>query len=135
MNAAVRAVARAAFFAGWQGMGVNAGHRGLLEGRSYPMDRRRLGGIVHRGETVLGTERAPEMTEPEGQRRAAGNLEEAGIGGLVVVGGSGSLAGGMGLGERGVGVVGLPATIDNGVRGTDTAIGVGTALNTALWGP
>jgi 6-phosphofructokinase 1 len=38
----------------------------------------------------------------------------------------------MRLGERGVAVVGLPATIDNDVWGTDTAIGVDTALNTAL---
>ena len=89
-------------------------------------------GIVHRGGAVLGTERAPEMTEPEGQRRAAGNLEVVGVEALVVIGGNGRLAGGMGLGERGVGVVGLPATIDNDVWGTDTAIGVDTALDTAL---
>ena len=132
MNAAVRAVARTAFFEGWEVMGVNAGYRGLLEGRIYPMDRRRLGGIVHRGGTVLGTERAPEMVRPEGQRRAAGNLEEAGVEALVVIGGNGSLAGGQKLAELGVKVVGIPASIDNDVWGTDLAIGVDTALNTAL---
>jgi 6-phosphofructokinase 1 len=132
MNAAVRAVARTAFFKGWEVMGVNAGYRGLLEGRIYPMDRRRLGGIVHRGGTVLGTERAPEMVQPEGQRRAAGNLEEAGVEALVVIGGNGSLAGGQKLAELGKKVVGIPASIDNDVWGTDTAIGVDTALNTAL---
>ena len=132
MNAAVRAVARTAFFEGWEVMGVNAGYRGLLEGKIYPMDRRRLGGIVHRGGTVLGTERAPEMVQPEGQRRAAGNLEEAGVEALVVIGGNGSLAGGQKLAELGVKVVGIPASIDNDVWGTDLAIGVDTALNTAL---
>ena len=132
MNAAVRAVARTALFEGWEVMGVNAGYRGLLEGRIYPMDRRRLGGIVHRGGTVLGTERAPEMTEPDGQRRAAGHLEEAGVEALVVIGGNGSLAGGQKLAELGVKVVGIPASIDNDVWGTDLAIGVDTALNTAL---
>ena len=132
MNAAVRAVARTAFFEGWEVLGINAGYRGLLEGRIYPMDRRRLGGIVHRGGTVLGTERAPEMVQPEGQRRAAGNLEEAGVEALVVIGGNGSLAGGQKLAELGVKVVGIPASIDNDVWGTDLAIGVDTALNTAL---
>ena len=109
MNAAVRAVARTAFFRGWDVMGIWAGYKGLLEGRIYPMDRRRLGGIIHRGGTVLGTERSAEFATPEGQRKAAGKLAEAGVE-----------------------VVGVPATIDNDVWGTDTAIGVDTALNTAL---
>ncbi len=78
MNAAVRAVARTAFFRGWDVMGIRASYRGLLEGRIYPMDRRRLGGIIHRGGTVLGTERSAEFATPEGQRKAAGKLDEAG---------------------------------------------------------
>jgi 6-phosphofructokinase 1 len=77
MNAAVRAVARTAFFRGWEVMGVWAGYRGLFEGMIYPMDRRRLGGIIHRGGTVLGTERSAEFSTPEGQRSAAGKLAEA----------------------------------------------------------
>ncbi|MGH3145886.1 MAG: 6-phosphofructokinase, partial [Rubrobacter sp.] len=132
MNAAVRAVARTAFFRGWEVMGVWAGYKGLLEGRIYPMDRRRLGGIIHRGGTVLGTERSQEFTTPEGQRRAAGKLAEAEVEGLVVIGGNGSLTGAMKLAELGVRVVGIPATIDNDMEGTDTALGVDTALNTAL---
>jgi 6-phosphofructokinase len=79
MNAAVRAVARTAFFRGWEVMGVWAGYRGLLEGRIYPMDRRRLGGIIHRGGTVLGTARSAEFSTPEGQRSAAGKLAEAAV--------------------------------------------------------
>jgi len=132
MNAAVRAVARTAFFRGWEVMGIWAGYRGLLEGRIYPMDRRRLGGIIHRGGTVLGTERSPEFATAEGQRSAAGKLAEAEVEGLVVIGGNGSLTGGLRLAELGVKVAGVPATIDNDVWGTDTAIGVDTALNTAL---
>ncbi|MGH3144871.1 MAG: 6-phosphofructokinase, partial [Rubrobacter sp.] len=132
MNAAVRAVARTAFFRGWDVMGVWAGYKGLLDGRIYPMDRRRLGGIIHRGGTVLGTERSREFTTPEGQRRAAGRLAEAEVEGLVVIGGNGSLTGAMKLADLGVRVVGIPATIDNDMVGTDSALGVDTALNTAL---
>src|SRR5918999_5896215 len=106
MNAAVRAVARTAFFRGWEVMGVWAGYKGLLEGRIYPLDRRRLGGIMHRGGTVLGTERSPEFMSPEGQRQAAGKLAEAEVEGLVVIGGDGpptrggggAAAGGSGAG-------------------------------------
>jgi 6-phosphofructokinase 1 len=50
----------------------------------------------------------------------------------VVIGGNGSLTGGLRLAELGVEVVGIPATIDNDVPYTDMAIGVDTALNTAL---
>ena len=49
-----------------------------------------------------------------------------------MIGGEGSLTGALRLQERGVKVVEIPATIDNDVLGTDTAIGVDTALNTAL---
>jgi len=101
MNAAVRAVARTAFFRGWEVMGVWAGYRGLLEGRISPMDWRRLGGIINRGGTVLGTERSPEFATPEGQRSAEGKLAEAEVEGLVVIGGNGSLTGGLRLAELG----------------------------------
>ena len=132
MNAALRAVARTAFALGWEVMRVEAGYKGLLEGRIGPMDRRRLGGMVHRGGTVLGTQRSKEFQTPEGQKRAIRNLEEAGVEGLVVIGGEGSLTGALRLSELGVKVVGIPATIDNDVWGTEIAIGVDTALNTAL---
>jgi 6-phosphofructokinase 1 len=133
MNAAVRAVARAAFSLDWVPMRVEAGYSGLLEGRIYPVDRRGLGGILQRGGTVLGTQRSKEFATPEGQRRAARELEQAGVDALVVIGGEGSLTGALRLAELGVvRVVGIPATIDNDVWGTETAIGVDTALNTAL---
>ncbi len=132
MNAAVRAVARTALALGWEVAGIEVGYRGLLEGRIRRMDSRAVGGILQRGGTVLGTARSTEFATPDGQERAVRRLAEAGIEGLVVIGGNGSLTGGMRLGERGVAVVGLPATIDNDVWGTDTAIGVDTALNTAL---
>ncbi len=132
MNAAVRAVARMAFGRRWEAVGVEAGYRGLLEGRIRPLENRGVGGILHRGGTVLGTARSKEFATPEGQERAVKRLEEAGVEGLVVIGGEGSLTGALRLEERGVKVVGIPATIDNDVWGTDTAIGVDTALNTAL---
>jgi 6-phosphofructokinase 1 len=132
MNAAVRAVARTGFARSWEVMGIEVGYRGLLEGRIQPLGNRAVGGILHRGGTVLGTARSTEFATPQGQEHAVRRLEEAGVEGLVVIGGEGSLTGALRLEERGVAVVGIPATIDNDVWGTDTAIGVDTALNTAL---
>jgi 6-phosphofructokinase 1 len=128
----VRAVARTAFARHWEAVGIEAGYRGLLEGRFHSLDNRGVGGILHRGGTVLGTARSTEFATPEGQERAVRRLSDAGVEGLVVIGGEGSLTGALRLEERGVPVVGIPATIDNDVWGTDTAIGVDTALNTAL---
>jgi 6-phosphofructokinase 1 len=132
MNATVRAVARTALVRRWEIMGIRAGYRGLLEGRIQPLSNRMVGGILQRGGTVLGTARSREFATPEGQERAAKRLSEARVEGLVVIGGNGSLAGALRLAELGVKVVGIPATIDNDILGTDMAIGVDTALNTAL---
>ena len=87
---------------------------------------------MHRGGTVLGTGRSKEVREPEGQERALGRLEEAGVGGLIVVGGGGSLTSALALSEAGVEAVGVPATIDNDVPGTELSIGVDTAVDTAV---
>ena len=132
MNAAVRAVARTAFARRWEVVGVEAGYQGLLEGRFQRLNNRRVGGILQRGGTVLGTARSTQFATSEGQELAADRLQKAGVEGLVVIGGEGSLTGALRLQERGVKTVGIPATIDNDVFGTDTAIGVDTALNTAL---
>jgi 6-phosphofructokinase 1 len=50
----------------------------------------------------------------------------------VVIGGDGSLAGATALHNRGFPVVGIPASIDNDIMGTDATIGMDTALNTIL---
>ena len=132
MNAAVRAVAQGAFARDWEVLQVEFGYMGLMNGEMAPVDRDRLEGFMQLGGTVLGTERSDEFQTPEGQRRAADCMEEAGVEGLVVIGGGGSLAGAQNLHELGVKVVGVPATLDNDIWGTDLSVGVDTALNTGV---
>lgn len=133
MSAAVRAAAQAAFGRGWEVAVVEEGYYGLLEGNIRPVDRRELWGYVQQGGTALGTGRSSEFEEgEEGKEKALGILEEAGVDGLVVIGGGGSLSGGLELHRRGLPAVGVPATIDNDIPGTELSIGVDTALNTAV---
>lgn len=132
MNAAVRAVARAAYSRSWEVVGAEEGYGGLLDGRMQPLDQRLLEYGMHRGGTVFGTDRPSELKSPEGRKRVVSRLREAQIEGLVVVGGGGSLAGALSLSELGVAVVGIPATVDNDVFGTELSIGADTALNTAV---
>jgi 6-phosphofructokinase 1 len=69
----------------------------------------------------------------EGQGKAAQNIKRLGIDALVIIGGDGSLRGAKVLDERwGIPTLGIPATIDNDIWGTDFAIGFLTAVNTAL---
>jgi 6-phosphofructokinase 1 len=70
--------------------------------------------------------------QPEVRQQVVDQIRKCGIEGLVVIGGNGSLAGALKLHELGMPVIGVPATIDNDMYGTDTAIGVDTATNTAL---
>jgi 6-phosphofructokinase 1 len=50
----------------------------------------------------------------------------------VVIGGDGSFQGARILAEHGVGVVGIPGTIDNDIPGTDFSLGFDTAVNTVV---
>ena len=132
MNAAVRAAAQAAFSRGWEVAAVEQGYYGLLEGEMRPVDRKELWGYVQRGGTVLGTGRSSEFEEgEEGKQRALELLRDVGVQGLVVIGGGGSLSGALALHSLGLPAVGVPATIDNDIPGTELSIGVDTAVNTA----
>jgi 6-phosphofructokinase 1 len=132
LNPCIRAVTRMALGYSLEVIGIERGYAGLMDGEIIQLDARSVGGIIGRGGTFLGTARAPEFKTPKGQREALRNLNRHGIEGLIVIGGNGSLAGACALHRQGFPVVGVPATIDNDVVGTDIAIGVDTALNTIL---
>ena len=132
MNAAIRAAVRAAIEAELRAYGVSNGFTGLIENLIRQFDRRDVGGIMHRGGTVLRTAREPRFLEPQLQRQAVDNLRRHGIDGLVVIGGNGSMQGAQALDRLGVPVIGVPASIDNDLDGTDVSIGVDTALNTIV---
>ncbi|HUG34539.1 MAG TPA: 6-phosphofructokinase [Anaerolineales bacterium] len=132
MNAAIRAVVRASVARDAHVIGVANGFEGLVNGELRPMGARDVGSILQRGGTILQTRRSERFKEPRGQREAIRHMNEAGMDGLIVIGGDGSLRGAHALAEQGVKVVGIPASIDNDIYGTDMAIGVDTALNTIM---
>lgn len=132
MNAAIRAVVRIGIHLGHEIMGINEGFRGLLDANFHVLSARDVGGIIQQGGTILGSARCPEFKSNQGVQKAKNNLEQAGIEGLVVIGGNGSQAGAAALAATGFPVVGIASTIDNDLCGTDISIGVDTALNVAL---
>jgi 6-phosphofructokinase 1 len=132
MNASVRAVVRSAIHRGWEVVGYCHGYRGLIAGESRPLSARDVGGIIHRGGTVLGTARCPEFETEDGRRDALRHLAQKAVSALVVIGGDGSQKGSHALSTMGFPVVGIASTIDNDLAGTDISIGADTALNVAL---
>src|SRR3989475_12064956 len=129
MNAAVRAVTRAALARGAEVCGVRTGYAGLLADAMEPLRARDVGGIVQHGGTVLGSARCPEFAEPSGRSAALRNLAARGIDGLVVIGGNGSQTGSATLAREGFAVVGVPSTIDNDVYSTPVSICADTSGN------
>lgn len=132
MNAAIRAVVRCGIDEGLEVWGIERGYEGLLDGDLKLMDRSSVGDILHRGGTLLKTARSERFRDPIWIDKAAQMLQEKGIEGLVVIGGDGSMKGGLELSERGIKVVGVPGTIDNDLAYTDFTIGFDTAVNTVL---
>jgi len=133
MNAALRAVVRAALGRGAEIIGFYHGYQGLIDGEERRLDSPSVGGIIDRGGTILRTARSKEFMHRDGRAKAYGVLQANGCEGLVVIGGDGSLTGALKLQEEfDFPVMGIPGSIDNDISGTDFSIGFDTAVNTAV---
>lgn len=162
MNAAVRAVFRTVKARSAENEvvlfreGLN-GLAGRLEVNYLAsISRSDLRDIINRGGTFIGTGRVPELKPPPAdldddgkaawERRrqeitdvAVINIRQLGLDAVVVIGGDGSFKGLTHIAEayrarygKSVGLIGVPATIDNDIWGTETSIGFDTALNNTV---
>lgn len=133
MNAGIRAVVRTAIARNVEAVGIIGGYSGMVDKNFQELNLRSMANIIQRGGTVLKTGRCIEFLKPETRKLAAAHLREAGIDGMVCIGGDGSFAGAHSLWlEHKIPVTGIPGTIDNDIYGTDNTIGFDTAVNTAL---
>ncbi len=133
MNAAIRAITKSAMHYGIQAVGIRDGFEGLMEGRFVNMKYTDVDNIIQLGGTILGSARCPEFKDKEARKSAIRNVKEAGIDGLIVIGGDGSFRGALVLAQEvNIPVIGLPGTIDNDLYGTEATIGYDTALNTIV---
>jgi 6-phosphofructokinase 1 len=144
MNAAIVSVVRIAASAGVEVLGVQDGYEGLIDGayrslvETDPQTKRlvpisELAGVGVQGGTILGSARCPRFFDPVHRFAAAQSLHNAGVEGLVIIGGNGSMSGAHALWrEHRFPIVGIPASIDNDIGHTREALGVDTALNTIV---
>jgi 6-phosphofructokinase 1 len=154
MNAAVRAIVRTAIEHDLEVFAIREGYQGMVDGGNQiqKMNWDSVGGILQRGGTIIGTARCEAFRTRPGRLKAACNLIQKGIDGLVVIGGDGSLTGAnifrqewpsllTELVQTGqisqesanrlpfLAIVGLVGSIDNDMFGTDMTIGADTALH------
>lgn len=133
MNAAIRAVVRAAIFNGCEAFGIYDGYEGLISGNVRRLQSHDVSNIIQRGGTILKTARSEAFRTPEGRTQAYECLKKHGIDALVVIGGDGTFSGAREMiQEHDVPIVGIPGTIDNDLYGTDYTIGYDTAVNTVV---
>ena len=133
MNACIRSVVRTAVFKGMEVVGFLRGYIGLVNNEKVILNHRSVSGIINLGGTILKTGRCKEFYTYEGRKLAFENLVKNNIDGLIVIGGNGSFKGAHLLcKEFGAKVIGIPATIDNDILGTDLSLGADTAVNVAI---
>jgi len=130
MNAALRACIRAGLFHNIDMYVVYDGFRGLVEGNIHQVNKDFTQDIINRGGTIIRSARMDEFTKLEVYKKAANNLKDFEIDGLIGIGGDGTMRGLESLSQLGIITIGIPATIDNDVGATDQTIGFSTALNT-----
>jgi len=133
MNAAIRAVTRAAIYNDLRVKAIYRGYKGLITGEIVEFKTQNVSNIIQQGGTILKTARCEEFKTVEGRQQAYQTLVKEEIDALVVIGGDGTLTGArIFASEFDYPIVGLPGTIDNDIFGTDATIGYDTALNTIL---
>lgn len=132
MNAAIRAVTRAALHHGHKVFGIRRGYHGLWRGDIYDMNSRTVSEIIHKGGTFLMTARSQTFMSEEGLQKAVNMCRVFELDVVVTIGGDGTFRGAKALADAGVPVIAVPATIDNDIASTEYAIGYDTALNTAI---
>jgi 6-phosphofructokinase 1 len=131
LNAVIRGVVCRSEEIGWDVVGIRDGWEGLMHDRTVPLVRDDVRGILGRGGTILGTSRMDPYVHGDGLASCEPTLSRNGIDSIIVVGGDGTLRTAMRLGEEGLGVVGVPKTIDNDIAGTDITFGFETAVQIA----
>lgn len=132
MNAAIRAVTRAAIAKGINVVGIHRGYAGLIAEDVVELEKRDVSNILQLGGTALYSARSKEFCTEEGMQKAIATCKKLGIEGLVVIGGDGSYRGAGDLSARGIPCIGIPGTIDNDISSTDYTIGFDTCVNCVI---
>jgi phosphofructokinase-like protein len=133
LNAVIRAIVRRGLDLGENSfVGFRYGWAGVLEDEAVTLTRESTAGILPRGGTILGTSRTnPFDGRTGGLARIEETIERERLDALIPIGGEDTLGVALRLSDEGLGLVGVPKTIDNDIGGTDVTFGFHTAVQIA----
>ncbi len=132
LNAVIRAVVRKGIEVhGWDFVGFRNGWKGPLTGDSRPLGLPEVEDILTRGGTILRSSRTNPYKVEGGVEQIKKVLAEQGVDALIAIGGEDTLGVAKRLTDDGIGVVGVPKTIDNDLGSTDYTFGFDTAVSIA----
>ncbi|MFD8498699.1 6-phosphofructokinase [Amycolatopsis sp. NPDC059657] len=132
LNAVIRAVVRKGIEVhNWDIVGFRNGWQGPLTGESKPLGLKDVEDILTRGGTILRSSRTNPYKVDGGVDKIKAVLKEQGVDALIAIGGEDTLGVAKRLTDDGVGVVGVPKTIDNDLGATDYTFGFDTAVSIA----
>ncbi|KJK53229.1 6-phosphofructokinase [Lentzea aerocolonigenes] len=132
LNAVIRAVVRKGIKAhGWEIVGFRNGWQGPIENLTKEIGLADVEEILTRGGTILGSSRTNPYKVEGGVDRIRETIAANNIDAIVAIGGEDTLGVAKRLTDDGIGVVGVPKTIDNDLGATDYTFGFDTAVHIA----
>ncbi|HWO62010.1 MAG TPA: 6-phosphofructokinase [Umezawaea sp.] len=132
LNAVIRAVVRKGVEVhGWDIVGFRNGWQGPIEGLTKSIGLADVEDILTRGGTILGSSRTNPYKVDGGVDKIREVLAAEGVDALIAIGGEDTLGVAKRLTDDGIGVVGVPKTIDNDLGATDYTFGFDTAVHIA----
>lgn len=133
LNAVIRAVVRKAGQNGIEVIGIKNGWKGLIDNVTIQLDLSSVSGILPKGGTILSTSRTNPYKNKEDVKKVIDNYNKMKLDALIVIGGEDTLgvANKFIKEKSGLGIVGVPKTIDNDLSATDFTFGFDTAVNIA----
>lgn len=130
MNPAIKSFVDYSYEKGLSPYFIYEGFEGLINNKIKKAKHKDVAGIIHLGGTIIKTSRSKRFYEKKFREIAYENLQKHNIDKIIILGGNGSFEGlHVFAQEFNISFIGVPATIDNDIYGSDYALGVDTALN------
>ena len=128
INAAIRAVARAAFEKEDEVLGFQDGFFGLINNDVQIITKKNVSGILPLGGSVLGISRMNPFKNPKYVELIKENFKKNALTMLIMIGDRDTVEIAKKLSDEGIPSIVIPKTIDNDIYGTDFSIGFDTAV-------
>ena len=142
LNAVIRAIVLTAEREGVRVLGIRNAYSGLIHQQFTELDFSKVDHLLQYGGTMLGSSNRDNpfqfMMTIDGERRPVDvsetvikHFREAGLDGLIAIGGDGTLQITYKLTQMGLPAICVPKTIDNDLLATDVTFGFDTAVGIA----